>query len=211
MKRTFTLIELLVVIAIIAILAAMLLPALSKAREKARAIGCVNNFKQHGVYLALYADDYEDTIPHSVSVQDSWYNRAYESGVWPWGLKWNSPGGEAYYASAAIGVWKCPSATYSYGSSSAEQNIGLNQHVSGQKIMKISSNHKPSEVYVFWDSIKWCSNPWTAETSTISRYSYEWRHGGGTQITITFLDGHTELIRSAQFTKDAYHLGHDSF
>ncbi len=62
MKKSFTLIELLVVIAIIAILAAMLLPALSKARAKARAISCVNNQKQCILGLIMYADDYGDYI-----------------------------------------------------------------------------------------------------------------------------------------------------
>ena len=65
MKRKngrFTLLELLIVIAVIAILIAMLLPALGKAREKAHAIGCINNLKQQGLAIQAYANDNMDWI-----------------------------------------------------------------------------------------------------------------------------------------------------
>ena len=69
---SFTLIELLVVIAIIAILAAMLLPALSKARAKARAISCVNNLKQSMLEIQLYVDDNEGELPKYYSSDRNW-------------------------------------------------------------------------------------------------------------------------------------------
>ena len=89
-KKNFTLIELLVVIAIIAILAALLLPALNNARKRARGVLCTGNLKQVGLTSAMYQQNYDDFIMPSRFTAAFGYS----------GFAWN------YYHSHPIGKEK---------------------------------------------------------------------------------------------------------
>jgi prepilin-type N-terminal cleavage/methylation domain-containing protein/prepilin-type processing-associated H-X9-DG protein len=115
MKSTsekFTLIELLVVIAIIAILASMLLPALTKAREKAKTIKCASSMKQIGTCFSLYTSDNDDTFP------PGWLPAGATQQAWYFGVSKYAPAGENTYWTVFAtvggvpkykggGIWNC--------------------------------------------------------------------------------------------------------
>lgn len=107
----FTLVELLVVIAIISILAAMLLPALALAKEKARSVSCLNNLKQMGTALVMYADEHNDfLVPAEYDLRNG---AAFQEG-WPtilYRLKY-VPGEQSptfYSLARGKSVFRCPS------------------------------------------------------------------------------------------------------
>lgn len=196
--RGFTLIELLVVIAIIGILAAMLLPALNKAREKANSVVCLGNMHQWGLAVGMYCDDWQDYLPPEGPAgfaTYAWYN------VLPPYI--NAKSIIDLYAEGkpptakTKGIYSCPSDKKCPDNPTAAEPyfmVGMNNYMdpNGPNLFKRSDALKPSETIMF------CDNEGTF-SATNGKYAPQRHSGGG---NFTFVDGHSTWLKYSEYCRE---------
>ena len=159
--RSFTLIELLIVIAIIAILAAMLLPALNKARERARTTTCINNSKQIGSGINMYTGDFNDQLPATITT-------IMKPAEEPRSIS------EYFNGISAVGLGLVAAQGY-LGPGSNKENIEYPAHA--PKWLRPAILHCPSNTQNDgWNAGKtWCDYPYYRDSGTLNPRSWSER------------------------------------
>jgi prepilin-type N-terminal cleavage/methylation domain-containing protein/prepilin-type processing-associated H-X9-DG protein len=205
-KHSFTLIELLVVIAIISILAAMLLPALNKARDTAKKINCVSNLKQIGLAFAFYSSDNKGYVPPlnswAIGINPNPHNPGY---TWIWLVKdyLNSP--QSWYCSSRVDLINGGSVKGDFADNlRAPGSYGMNVNTFETNILKFNQISKPSALILAGD--KGRLNVEGIYSYIGSWYPVDYRHMGSGSIPNGKVGVKTGIDGDANFLKCDGHV-----